>query len=241
MRRYRKSFRGVLGRSLDELGGLSESQRIVSSPTVRVRSVSSKGTVLEVRQPPALPPPRELWFQVRQVLRDFILCHPLDTRLWVEYGLDAGSYILVAKPLPLRTQWLAGGSGVQNGRTYEEFPAEPVQYRLAHTADVAHQDLEQVHPFYSVGDYLLAREIKLDEPPLNWSLSGLTVHATLGLVTPADITPASPPTDTIPAGTLVMWLDTNHAARRWTSSGLLEGLRLATDGATSLPVVGWQP
>lgn len=240
MNRYRNRFPGLLGQTFDEIGAQLEEQRIVSTPSVAVEERSAGGTKLQAQTPsPATAPPRDLWFQVREVLHDYLLCHPLDSRLWGEYSLAPASYILVAKPFVLRTRWLTGGGGSQGGFTFEEYnpdpsgsPALPLQHRYRqHSAFAPERDVEEIYPLYSVGDLVLAREIR-DDPPLEWNLLGVDTYTALGLVTPADITPTNPPTDTIPAGTRVLWLDRNEDARHWASLGLLTGARLASGDVT---------
>lgn len=231
--RFHNRFPGLLGEAFAELGAQLEEQRVVSSPSVSVLERGTGGTKLGAKLPPPIPvPPRQRWFQVREVLHDFMLCHPLDSRLWVEYGLDPASYILVAKPLPLRTYWLTAASGSQGGFTFEKYVTEEKQHRYRqHGGYSPEKDLEEIYPFYTVGDLFLAQEIR-DDPPLEWNLLGVDTYTALGLVTPADITPSVAPTDILPAGTQVKWLDLNHEARRWASLGLLTGDRLASGDVT---------
>lgn len=198
-----------------------------------------RGMLVSGKRNPVHSPARITWFIIKEVLRDFILCHPVDSRMWVANGLTVASYILVGKPIALRTQWLSGGTGSAGGFDYEDYSAAPAQYRYrVHSTYSPERDLEQIYPRYSTGDLIAAREI-LNEIPTAWNVhwNGHTLPESLGLVTSSDITPSSPPTATFPAGTVVEWLDLNIDARRWASAGLLTGDRATETGGR---VIGYE-
>tara|TARA_R110000868_G_scaffold233288_1_gene487007 strand:+ start:86 stop:658 length:573 start_codon:yes stop_codon:yes gene_type:complete len=188
------------------------------------------------------------WFQVAEVLNDFLLCYPADARLLAEFGSPEDGFIIVAKPKLLRTGLLAAGTKTHGGYDYEEAPSpfDGQQFRQRITGDVANPDVEQIYPAYDValtdwwaGDLILA--VELFQTTTTWSYNSSNKLSALGLITEEEITSTAAPNQVFPIGTEVHWLDLNHDARRWASTGLLTGARVADDGTTTLPVVGWHP
>lgn len=164
---------------------------------------------------------REQWFQISSILQDFMLCLPLDSRMWIEMGLNPGDKILVAKPTHLRTGSLGGGPSLRNGFYYQQDTAGATQTRkrLHSGSDPAWMDLEQIYPSYEAGDLILASEI-LDEPTARWSILSVATHYALGMTTSEEIVSGG---QTFPAGTEVRWLDRNNDARSFVNNGLLTG------------------
>ena len=229
------SIGGRIGYELGRLVDAVNSLRPISTDDEFV-SVTSLGTKrVKVRTKTATPP-RLVWFVVMQVFNDFLLCRPVDGRMWVQdFGDPPTQYYLVAKPLPLRTDWLSLATGVQGGFTFEKYDPEPSQHRyIQHAYHSPERDLEEVYPLYEVGSLILAVEI-FDTMPGVWNTTDTisTIPETIGLVTSTTITPSSPLSDgAFPSGTVVEWLDLNHEARRWASQGLLTGDRAAIGDVT---------
>ena len=229
------SIGGRIGFELSRLVEAVNSLRPISTDDEFV-SVTTLGTKRVKINTKTIPIPRQVWFVVMEIFEDFLVCRPIDGRMWYnEFGNPPTQYFLVAKPFSLRTGWLLGGSGDQNGFTFEKYEPETTQRRfIKHDGHDPERDLEEIYPLYSVGSLILATEV-FDTMPGVWNTIDTisTIPESIGLVTSEEITPTNPLSGgAFPAGTVVEWLDLNIDARAWASQGLLTGDRAAVGDVT---------